>query len=154
MASSETLGGSRPKVIMNQYEKFHLALKFLNGESANKLEIGQEVNLRNNGSVKARDIAANLPIGVVEVAADAGGYVTVRTVFTSDLLVVAGSGGILPGDFVKPTNVVDSVGRPTYVACSNGDFSMAVVLAGGAEGAECTLGLLRSPMAAAATTDS
>jgi len=117
---------------------------FTNSEGA-ALSKGDEVYLDTDGSVKLRDAATQVPIGVVVVGAADGERVTVRDFFTMELNVVnGGAGAINPGQFVVPLGTKDSDGYPEYDAAAAGNYSCAIVINGGAAGESMRIGILDS----------
>lgn len=123
--STETLGGSKPVVVINDRHEGALYKSFVN-DSAVTLVVGQEVTLKANGTIDVRDAGTDKPLGIVYKGGVVGDKVVVlvhgHAIVTGVVTPTADAGAHL-----KPTGVVSS-GKPVYVAAVAGDYVSAMLL--------------------------
>lgn len=118
-------------------------------DTAQVLEIGQEVYISGNNTVSERTLGSQFPIGVVETPSVTGDtQVVVKTGFSRVIQAIAKGGTLSAGAFVKPNgNVSTADSLPEYVsAATSGDFAAGVVLIGGAVDATIRIGILETPV--------
>lgn len=134
------------RILSPFFEKASLSLTLLQG-GATALKEGQEVYLSAAGTVQARTLGTQFPIGTVTVGkSDRNGpRVTVSTVFNRDINATAGASAIAAGDFVKQNGTKGSDNEPVYVAAAVGDYVLGVALAGAAANGTLRVGVLRAP---------
>jgi len=110
------------------------------------LVAGQEVYISGDKTVAKRTSTTQLAIGILVSAPDNDLLVNVRTTLFRDSFQATAKGGALAaGALVRQDGTVDSNGKPNYIATTTGHVASAIVLSGGAENAEITVGVLHSP---------
>lgn len=122
-----------------------LQFGFQNG-STNELTSGQEVSLKNDGTIEERTVGTTLPLGVVIKGAKANLKATVRTNFTAALNAIADGGAIAPSDLLVPTGTKNAENLPLYKKASTGEYAVAMAFKGGATGTAIRVGILQSPV--------
>lgn len=139
-----TIDNAAPQVITD-LKHDALQLGFTNDSGA-ALSEGQEVILKTAGTVDKRSSGTTRPIGVVIKGGANAARVTVRTCFTAVLNGIAKGGTINAGTFVKPNGTLNADGKPQYVAAVAGDYSLAIVVKGGAVDSEIKIAILDAPV--------
>ncbi len=131
----------KKKVVIFELSDY-IAIKKENGNGS-ALVKGQEVYLKSDSTCAVRSTATNVLLGTVDIGADDGDNVVVKTNFIEMLKGVA-SGTLAVGSFVKQTGTVVD-GQPQYVAGVAGDLCYAIVTDGAADGGEIEVGVMHSP---------
>ena len=139
-----TIDNAAPQVITD-LKHDALQLGFTNDSGA-ALSEGQEVILKTAGTVDKRSSGTTRPIGVVIKGGANAARVTVRTCFTAVLNGIAKGGTINAGTFVKPNGTLNADGKPQYVAAVAWDYSLAIVVKGGAVDSEIKIAILDAPV--------
>lgn len=117
-------------------------------QTAQVLEVGQEVYLSGNNTVSKRTTGTQFPIGTVSTPSRTGDTnVVVKTVLERVIQGIAIGGTLSAGAFVKPNGNVSTADQlPEYVAAASGDFAGAILMKGGAANAIIEVGILESPV--------
>lgn len=110
---------------------------------------GQEVYISSAGTVKARTLGTQFPIGTISVGKNTrlvqaqNNKVTVNTIFNKDVFGKTAA-PITAGSFVRHDGTYDGDGYPNIVAAVAGDYCIGIALTTSVAGGALRTGVFRS----------
>ena len=148
MATLQSLGSTPVTVIVK--ELLHsIAHYFTKASGYSAPNVGDPVFISANGEVDLADAAGNFPIGYVSaIKTDLAGAISGLTVVTNFRAILkcknTSGGALAAGAYVRGNGASEVIGstelHPTVTTAASASFAAGVVITGGADDAEVTVG--------------